>query len=201
MSRWLVGSSSRRTIGLVGEGPGQKDPAFQARGEQPELRILVETGPADHRFDSLVKMPGAGCLQPVLDLFESLQEIRVAPVGQLRRQIVVLPQHLQMSLPAGSDDLIDRSGQSVGDVLGEEGDPRLGALDDLARIRGDIAAEHLQEGGLAGPVPAQKADPFARFDRERRPVQEKRSAETHGDIMDPYLCHQDACLILTPLSA
>ena len=29
---------------------------------------------------------------------------------------------------------------------------------------------------------------------ERRPVQEKRSAETHGDIMDPYLCHQDCCL-------
>ena len=112
MSRWLVGSSSRRTIGLVREGPGQKDPALQPRGEQPELRILIETGPADHRFDPLVKMPGAGCLQPVLDPFELLQEIRVAPVGQLHRQIMVLPQQLQMLLPAGSDDLIDRSGQS-----------------------------------------------------------------------------------------
>ena len=122
-------------------------------------------------------------------------------MGQLHGQIVVLPQQLQMFLPAGSDDLVDRSGQSVGDVLGEEGDPGLGALDDLARIRGDIAVEHLEKGGLAGPVPAQKTDPFARFDGERRPIQEERSAETHGDVMDPYLCHQDSCLVFTPVSA
>ena len=129
------GLVQQEEIGLVREGPGQKDPAFQARGEQPELRIFIETGPGDHRFDPLVKMPGAGCLQPVLDPFELLQEIRVAAVGQLHRQIMVLPQQLQMLLPAGSDDVVDRSGQIVGDVLGEEGNPDLAAFDDLARIR------------------------------------------------------------------
>ena len=96
-----------------------------------------------------------------------------------------------MPLAAGGDYVIHRPGQSVGDFLGEQRDPYLGALDDLARIRGDIAVKHLEQGGLAGPVPAQKPDAFARFDRERRPVQQQRPAETHGDVVDPYLCHQE----------
>ena len=163
MSRWLVGSSSRRRSGSL-------------------ARALA------------VKAPRAGRLQPVLDSLEFLHETGVACVGQLHREIVVLPQQVQMALSTGGNDLIDRSGQIFGDVLREEGDPGLGALDDLAGIRANLPIEHLQKGGLAGAVSPQKADPLARLDGERRPVQEKRSSETHGNVVDPDQCHQKLCL-------
>ena len=80
------GSDVEMVCGLVEEqhvrfahqGPGQKDPAFHARGQKPELGILVQTGPCDHRFHPLVILPGARCLYPVLGLFEGSEQTRIS---------------------------------------------------------------------------------------------------------------------------
>jgi hypothetical protein len=172
-------------IGIIREGLGQKDPAFQPRGKQSKLGIFIKTGPGDHGFDPLVKIPGAGCLQLVLNPFEFFQEVLVTATGEPHGQIMVLPQQIQMLPPAGSHDIIDRSRKIVGDILREQGNPDRTAFDDLPPVRRDLAIEHLQEGGLAGPVPAQQADPLALFNPERRAVQETRSAKTDGNIIDP----------------
>ena len=37
------GLVQQEDIGIIREGLGQKDPAFQPRGEQPELGIFIET--------------------------------------------------------------------------------------------------------------------------------------------------------------
>ncbi len=41
-------------VGFAHQGPRQKDPAFHARGQKPELGVPVEIGPRDHRFHPLV---------------------------------------------------------------------------------------------------------------------------------------------------
>jgi len=125
----------------------------------------------------------------MLDPFQFFQEFFVAAVGKLQSQIMVLPQQLQMFLASGSDYIISRSGKIIRDVLREQGDPGIGAFDDLTPIRGNIAIQHFQKGGFARPIPAQQTDPFTFLDPERRTVQEKRSTKAHGNIINPYSCH------------
>ncbi len=68
------GLVEEQQVRFVHQGPGQKDPAFHTRGQKPELGILIQFSPCDHRFHSLVILPGARCLYPVLDLFRASEQ-------------------------------------------------------------------------------------------------------------------------------
>ena len=68
-------------IRIVHQGLGQKDPALHAGRQEPELGILIQFGPGDHRFHPLMIMPGTGGLQPVLNPFELFQQAVIACSG------------------------------------------------------------------------------------------------------------------------
>ena len=54
MSRWLVGSSSRRMSGSATSDLGQQDAPLHARGERLEPGVGVEPHPGDDRLDPVV---------------------------------------------------------------------------------------------------------------------------------------------------
>ena len=125
----------------------------------------------------------------MLDPFELFQELFIASPGKLHGQVMVLAKEIQVPLPAGRNDIIDSSRKIVRDILRQHGNPDIGTFDDLAAIGGDFAVEHLHQGRLACPVPAQETDAFAFFNRERRTVQKKRPAKAHRHVVDPDHCH------------
>ena len=183
------GLVQEQEVRIVHQGPGQKNPPLHPRRQKPELGILIQSSPCDHRFHSLVIMPGAGCLYLVLDPFELSQQAVIAAPGDLQGKVVVFSEQFQMLPAAGGHDVIDRSRQVVGDILGQHGDPDLAALNDLACVRNDLAGQQLHQGRFARAVPAQQADPFAGLDLERDAVQQPWSAEAYGNIIDPYQSH------------
>jgi hypothetical protein len=69
-------------------------------------------------------------------------------------------------------------------VLLEPGDAQPGAAPDRAGVGRQVAGDHLQQAGLAGPVAADEGDALARLDAQVGRVEEREVAEGEGDAVE-----------------
>ena len=182
------GLIEKQEVRFMHQGTGQKNTAFQACREYPEPGIPIQFSPREHRFHSLVVVPGTACFYPVLDLFELSHKALIATAGNLKLngKFVVFVEQIHMFLTAGSNNVIDRSRQIVGDVLGEHGNFYITASNKLSFVRGNITNKQLHKGRFAGTVSTQQTDSFACLDLERNPVQQER---TSPKVIETSLIH------------
>jgi hypothetical protein len=87
-------------------------------------------------------LPGAGCLYPVLDLFKGVEQTGASvPTTDPKGKVMVFPEQLHMFPATGSHDVINPSRRTLGDILGQQGDPDVALSGNGACIGGDMAGQ------------------------------------------------------------
>ena len=167
MSRWLVGSSSSRDVGLRHQQAGQGGPHPPTARQLSHRPVRVGTGEAQagqHLGHLGLQRVPAELLELGLDLAVPDYEI-VMTVGGPIELVLELPQGLGQ-LPqvagAGPHMLGDRSLMDPAQVLGQIPDPSVAGFGDGAGVGLEQTGHDLQQRRLAGPVAAHKGDTATR---------------------------------------
>jgi hypothetical protein len=72
------------------------------------------------------------------------------------------------------------------DFLGKCGQPQSLCANNLAGIRGQLAADDFQQRSLARTISPYQTDPFTSLDLQVHPVNEFRSAECNLHVLQAY---------------
>jgi hypothetical protein len=145
----------------VEQRTGQHQPGLFAAGHLAQGQVAGQVVEAEALPDLLQAGLGRPPLQggpPVLDAAVLVEHVVAAL--QRRRQLPQPAGHGGQFAQARGQERADR-GVRVGDVLGEVADPRARAAGHRPRRGRQLAGQHPQQGGLAGAVGADQADPAA----------------------------------------
>ena len=182
MSRWLVGSSKQQEIGAADHGPGQEHAAFHAGGKGGHVGVRLEA----HRERTVsicwcMRQPPSASkacwIRP-----NSACKASLSLAGEPARQVMILGQQFGLGAEAPGDLVEDRALEVVWHLLRQRRGPQPLLPDDLASIGLQGTLEEAEERGLAGAVAAQEAHPLARLHRQIGLLQERRAAESQGDV-------------------
>ena len=160
MSRWLVGSSSRRSLEVsraLARATRRRDP--------PERDLKSQAG-------SIPVGPGPGCVLLRQIVLPSLAH----GVGQR--------EHPAFLAHAGGRHAEDGARPVERHVLGHEAEAAAPLVDETSPVRLYPACQHPEQGGLADAVAADEADAVADIDAEAGVFEQRLAAEAEADVLE-----------------
>ncbi len=190
-SRWFVGSSRSKQVGIAAEASRERGARELAAGERVEHAVEVDVAEAEaarDRAEAIAPGVAAGVLEARLRLGVASERLRAVVAGGHR---FLQPPQLVLDR-----DQIGRSGE---DVLAErhpalERRPLVVERDACALREGELAAvdlglagEHAQQRRLTGAVRPGERDPIAALDLEGHAVEE----QVPGELLAQAGCDDD----------
>jgi len=160
-------------VGGGHERPRQQHPAAPAARQRVHRGVGRQPQPGQHQLDPLLDAPAVALFELVLQPAHPLERTGVA-VGHLHRGVVVRGDQRAQLAEAFGDDVEHRVVRVERHVLHQPRDPRPRRPPDRAAVGRDLAADDLQQGGLAGAVPADEGDTFTGVDRQRHVVEQRQ---------------------------
>ena len=182
MSRWLVGSSSRRRSGLPTTARASSTRRFMPAERVATSASGCKAHAREDGLDLLVHAPAAVGLQGMLDPAQLGLQFVASLAGQPAGKVMVLGQQFGLGSEALGDLVEDRALKIVWHLLRQRGGAQPLLADDLAAIGFQGTLQEAEKRGLAGAIAAQEAHPFARLEGQVGMLQDRGTAEPQGDV-------------------
>ena len=160
------------------EGLAEQRAAPPPSGQLTHATVGRQIEARDDELHLLFQPPAVALLELVLEPAEPL-ECRGTRVGRQRRPVIRGYQRSQLAEAIGH--FVEHGSIAFArNILLEPRDPQAWCAPDDATVRFDLSRDHPQQGRLAGPVPPDETDAFARFDPEIGAIQQRQVAEGEG---------------------
>ena len=186
MVRRLV---EQQHVGLTHERAGEQRLALSPARRRGERHVGVEAEVRQHRLDARLQLPRVCRIERVMQPIELTKRSVARLHGDAMAGLMILREQQPRRAETRGDNVVRRAVDVAWYLLLEsrDGDPCL--TNDVAGIRHDRPVEEFHDRALSRAVPSEETDAFASFDRERRPVEERRPTERDADILHCQKCH------------
>ena len=161
----------QQQLGVGDECAAQRDAFFEAAGEGFDPNVRVEVEALQGFFDAAVQAPAVGGFELGGQALEIGVGGFIAVGHRVRGGVVGREQSLRRA-DAFGDGFKDGVAGLEGGLLRDISELQAGLPPHVAGVGLALAGEQFQQAGFAGAVAPDQADAFARFDDQRRAVEQ-----------------------------